>query len=284
VAKNLRPGSFDEWAAMRVVRLYDAALRLLAALGGEPQFPADVVDLEVLLSRVGQDGTGEATTFAVEAPEELPRYSGRRLLWVSPAGEGRVRIRAEDSDLIATVALLSPDGRLRCVSDEEGFGVAESKLTDQARSDRDSVARLHRAVEAEGTGASQAIESERRFRAEHLRGVSAAPWQEPTGLVVTWVAFYEAGVVLTHLIPHIRDKSYDSEDEWSGERLRAMAMPSIAVVDNRGNEYAEVGPPRLELSGHLLRAEREYVPAVPHSATRLIVQSAWGSVDVEVRS
>jgi hypothetical protein len=274
---------FDEWSAMGARRVYEAAIRLLAALGENKEFPRDVSGVQRLLGDTAEGRFGEVMSFAVEPPDGLPRYSGEYLVWVSPGGDGSLRLRAEDFRLSATTGILSPDGTIRDISQQQGFGVPDDQLTAQARADRETVERRRRERgAADGESAVRREEEQRRFRVEYLRGVSAAPWQDPEGLVVVWVAFYETGLVLVHLRPHPGEEAHDPDEEWPGERLHAAAMPAITVVDDVGNQYEEVGAPRLGLTGPLLRAQRSFVPAVPKSARRLLVRSDWGTVDVEV--
>jgi hypothetical protein len=285
VQGKLNDQDFDEWSAMRARRVYEAGIRLLAALGEEEEFPRDVAGVERLVGDTAEGRFREVMSFAVESPGGLPRYSGEYKVWVSPGGDGSIRLRAEDFGLSATTGVLSPDGTFTDISQQHGFGVPDDQLTPQALADRETVERHRRergAAEAESTARTE--EEQRRFRVEYLRGVSAAPWQDPEGLVVVWVAFYETGLVLVHLRPHPGEEAHDPDEEWPGQRLDAAAMPALAVVDDLGNEYEEVGAPRLGLTRPLLRAQRSFAPAVPDDARRLLVRSEWGTVDIEVPS
>jgi hypothetical protein len=277
--------AFDEWSAMRARRVYEAGIRLLAALGEEEEFPRDVAGVERLVGDTAEGRFGEVMSFAVESPDGLPRYSGEYKVWVSPGGDGSIRLRAEDFGLSATTGVLSPDGTFSDISQQRGFGVPDNQLTPQALADRETVERRRRERGAADAESAVRVEKEqRRFRVEYLRGVSAAPWQDPDGLVVVWVAFYETGLVLVHLRPHPSEEAHDPDEEWPGERLHAAAMPAMTVVDDLGNEYEEVGSPRVDLTRPLLRAQRSFTPAVPEDARRLLVRSDWGTVDVEVAS
>lgn len=273
---------FDEWAELRVGRLYEAALRLLGALGTDPAFPPDVEGVERLIGRVAEGEPGEVMEFAAESPDELPRFSGEYRFWVSPTGDGSVRIRAEDFGLDATAAVLSPEGRLHDFSTQEGFGVPEAALTEQAISDRDRIERQIRDQEAEAPEHEQQLQDQqRRFRTEHLLAVRAAPWQEPGGLVVTWVALYDTGLILRHLAPPPPDGEIDPDD-WHADALFAAAQPPIQVSDDLGNEYEEVDTGRVDVNGPLLRASREFGPPVPEDARYLVIRSESGLVEIEL--
>lgn len=258
---------FDEVFAFSFGRLYEDGLRLLGALGQAPAFPADVAGVEQLIGDVASGEIDEVLRIAAEAPGALPRYTGEHLLWVCPLGDGTVRLRGEEYGLGAVAAMLGPDGRLTGFERQQGFGVADGELTAQARADRDLVERRMREAEAASAESRRLIEErEGRFRTTGLRGVTAAPWQDPAGLVVTWVAFYGPGFIVNHLMP----------------RAAGEARPALEIVDDRGTAYEEVGSGRVDLNGPLLRAAREFVPGVPAEAERLIIRSEWGAVDVEV--
>jgi hypothetical protein len=262
---------FDEPSAFGFRRLYEDGLRLLGALGDAPAFPLDLDGVEELIAAVTeaepQVWPEKRVRFVAEPSGELPRYTGEHLLWVSPLGDGTLRLRAEEYWLSATAATLAPDGRLSGFERRQGFGVPEAELTEQARGDRELVQRRAREAE-EGYEAGQRRREREgaRFRIDGLRGVSAAPWQDPAGLVIAWVAFYGPGFIVSHLLPR-------EIGEWH---------PPLRIVDALGNEYDEVGSGRTAINNPLYRAGREFGPGVATGARRLIVHSDWGVVDVEV--
>jgi hypothetical protein len=275
---------YDDWADLRVGRLYEGALRLLAALGEEPAFPGHVEGAERLIDEVAEGKLGEVMDFAIEDPGGLPRFSGEHLFWVRPRSDGRIRLRAETFGWSATSVVVSPDGRLTDFVAEEGFGVPDSQLTEQALADRETVERLRREAEADDVSSKQRREEDqRRFRTQHLCGVSAAPWQDPEGLVITWLAFYETGIILSHLLPRSAEPRSEGEEDRPGEALWLAARPEIQVTDDLGNRYEELGAGHEDVSWPLLRATREFGPAVARGASRVVVRSEWGSVDIEVR-
>jgi hypothetical protein len=243
------------------------ALRLLAALGDAPAFPTDIEGVERLLAAVVPRDPDLPSRFAVESGGALPRYSGQGLVWVCPLGDGSLRLRSEDYALQASAVTLAPDGRFSDFERQRGFGVPEAELTEQAHADRERVERRAREAEEEYVAGQRRRERERgRFRVDGLRGVSAAPWQDPAGLVIAWVAFYEPGFIVSHLLAR----------EIGGWH------PPLRIVDDLGNEYDEVGVGRTAINKPLYRAAREFGPGVAAGARRLIVRSDWGVVDVEV--
>ncbi|MFT3863043.1 MAG: hypothetical protein QM729_02140 [Solirubrobacterales bacterium] len=259
----------DEVFAFGYRRLYEDGLRLLGALGREPAFPADVAGLEALIDDVAEEEPGERIRIAAEPFGELPRYSGEHLLWVSPLGEGAVRLRAEEYGLAAVVATLAPDGSFRGFERQQGFGVVDGELTARARADREQVERRMREDEAAAAESRRRVEEDQgRFRTTGLRGVGAAPWQDPAGLVVAWVAFYEPGFIVSYLRPR------------TGEE--ASRFPALSVEDDLGNAYEMVGLGRSTEHLPLLHADLEFVPGVAADARRLIIRSDSGTVDVEV--
>jgi hypothetical protein len=258
---------FDEVFAFGFGRLYEDGLRLLGALGTEPTFPTDLIGVERLIGRVAAAEPEERIALAAESPGTLPRYTGEHLLWVCPRGDGTLRLRGEEFGLGAVAATLAPDGRFTDFERQQGFGVADGDLTPQARADRDLVERRMREAEAAAAESRRRVEERQgRFRTAGLRGVSAAPWQDPTGPVVAWVAFYEPGFIVSCLVP-----------DALGE-----IMVSLDVVDDLGNSYEDVTGGGGSSPEPFHQIGREFVPAVAAGASRLIVRSDWGSVDVEV--
>ncbi|HEX4731108.1 MAG TPA: hypothetical protein VH299_07550 [Solirubrobacterales bacterium] len=260
---------FDESFSFDFRRLYEDGLRLLGALGKAPAFPNDVAGVERLIGNVAEDEPDERIRIAVEAPGVLPRYSGEHLLWVCPRGDGTLHLRAEEYGLGAVAATLAPDGSLSGFERQQGFGVPDPELTAQARADRDRVEQRMHEDEAAAVESRRRVEEQQgRFRTTGLRGVGAAPWQDPAGLVIAWVAFYESGFIVSHLL------SRGAGDGQEG--------PGLTVVDDLGNAYEEVGIGRTTADLALHRVAREFVPGVAAGASRLIIRSDWGTVDVEV--
>jgi hypothetical protein len=258
----------DEVFGFGYRRLYEDGLRLLGALGTAPAFPTDVAGVEALIAGVVAGEAEERIRIAAEAPDELPRYSGEHLLWVAPLGDGNVRLRAEEYGLAAVAARLAPDGSFSKFERQQGFGVADGDLTPRARADRGQVERRMREDEAAAVESRRHTEEERgRFRTSGLRGVSAAPWQDPAGLVITWVAFYEPGFIVSYLLPA------GSDEHW----------PGLGISDDLGNSYRLVGIEREGVPGLARRrGSLSFAPGVAAESTRLLVRGDSGVVDVEV--
>jgi hypothetical protein len=273
-----------DWSEHSRSHLAEASLRLLAALGTESRFPGDVAGVEELLGRVAEGRPGEAMDFAVESAGDLPRYSDKYMVWVSPAAEGCLRLRHETGDrgLVSEVVTLQPDGRLGEFETIEGFGVPDSELTDQARADREAVERLTRERQAEEIDTSREIdEDQRRFRTEHLLGVVPGPSQDPAGPVVSFLALYDTGVIVYYLVPRPSEEDLETDDPWA-EPLEAAMTPTIELSDDSGTAYEMVDLAYLDPNAPLMRASQRFVPAVPATASRLVVRFASASVEIEL--
>lgn len=258
---------FDENFAFGFGSVYEAGMRLLGALGTEPEFPRDVKGCEGLIEHAVVDPEMEVMRFRIEPPGALPRYSAEWVNWVRPTGDGSLRLRFESSAMEAFAATLDPDGSLRDFAHETGFGVPDSELTAQARADRELVERRVREAEREAEESRRSVDTEqRRFRAEYLRGVAAAPWQDPAARSIAWVAFYDVGFIACVLTPATL-----GEDG-----------PPLEVTDDLGNVYELVGFAQLKRHGALRKDLLEFGPAVTDGARRLIFRGGAGSVDVEV--
>jgi hypothetical protein len=265
VERTPREDPFDEMVAFGFGRVYEAGVRLLGALGDAPEFPRDVDGVEALIERAVIEPM-EVMRFGTELPGALPRFTAEHLVWVCPTGDGSLRVRVEGYAFEAAAATLAADGRLSGFDHERGFGVSDSELTRQARADRHEVERRARDAEAEAAESRRRVDKEqRRFRTEYLRGVTAAPWQDPTGPVIAWVAFYDVGFIVAVLKPRTVD------DE---RRL-------IEVTDDLGNSYDVVGAGQTQRHRALHHDLLEFGPVVADAASRLIFRSDWGSVDVQ---
>jgi hypothetical protein len=135
---------------------------------------------------------------------QLPRYDGKWTTWLSPAGDGALRVRQEHPwDLTSEAVVLHPDGRIGEFESIDGFGVLDSELTDQALADRAAHERHAREVAEQEPEREQQLEEEQtRFRTGNLiRTVAARPGQVPTGPVVAYVALYTTGAMINYLVP-----------------------------------------------------------------------------------
>lgn len=271
--------TFDERSYGRN-HLCEASLRLLAALGSESEFPGDPAGIEDLLGRVATGRPSEPMGFAVEIPGELPRYTGGHLVWLSPAGDGGLRLRYELGRLEAEAVTLQPDGRLGEFESIEGFGVPDAELTERAIADRQTVERLARDDAAREIEIEEELEEEqRRFRTEHLVGARAAPTQEGPGPVLSFVVLYETGVIVYYLVPRPPDDELETDDPWADPLGDAM-LPEIELADGLGTPYEFVASDEQAADAPLLRASQSFVPAVPADVERLTVRIESRSVDV----
>jgi len=272
------------WSELSRSYLAEASLRLLAALGHEPNFPADVAGIEELVDHVAEGRPGEAMTFAVEGAGELPRYSGKYVVWVSPAAEGCLRLRHEDGGrgLMSEAVTLRPDGKLGEFKTIEGFGVPEAELTDQARKDRETLEKLAREQQAEEIEVGHEIdEDQRRFSTTHLLRVVPGPPQDQAGPVVSFLALYDTGVIVYYLAPRPPDEDLETDDPWA-EPLEAAMMPGIELNDGSGTTFEMADLQYLDANAPLLRASQSFVPAVSTAASSLVVRFASASVEIEL--
>lgn len=172
------------------------ALRPLGALGTAAEFPQGRAGIEALIERLAEGRPSEPRHFAHEDGEAAPRYDGEYTTWLSPAGDGALRVRREHFwDLSSVAVVLYPDGRVGTFEDVEGFGVPDSELTEQARADREAYEhRVRKREVSEPKHKEWLEESQARFRTRNLIGTFAAPReQDPSGPVVAYLALYEDG-------------------------------------------------------------------------------------------
>jgi hypothetical protein len=262
--------------------LCEAALRLLAALGAEERFPDDPGDIEELLGRVAEGRPGEPMAFAVEPAGGLPRYSGEYLIWVSPAGEGCLRLRHEEG-LRSEAVTLRPDGQLGEFESIDGFGVPESELTPQAIADLEAVeSRQRESAAAEVDHTREIEEEQQRFRTERLLGAAAAPPQDDDGPIVTYVALYETGLIVNYLVPRPPEEELESDDPWAEPLTEAM-LPRIDLSDPAGTEYKVVDWDQMDPNSPMLRSSQSFVPAVPTGTEQLTIAFEHRSVEISLK-
>lgn len=273
---------FEEWAPDFRDSLCEAALRLLAALGPEPFFPAEPAALEALVGRVGEGRPTEPMRFAIQLPGELPRYDGEFGFWIRPAGDGCLGLRQETGRLRSEAVLLRPDGTLGEFESIEGFGVPEEEWTEQARADVAAIERLEREQEAAEPELDRLREEhEQRFQLSNLRGSRAAPAHDSAGPVVTFVSLYTTGVVVNYLVPRPPDEQLESDDPWAEPEFEA-ALPKIELADDLGTPYELVDFGDFDFNGPLIRASQAFTPRVPEAASRLSVRFESAAVAVEL--
>jgi hypothetical protein len=265
--------------------LLEMALRPLGALGIAAEFPQDRADIEALIARLAEGRPSEPSHFAYEDGRELPRYDGKSTTWLSPAGDGALRVRREHPWKLTSVAVvLRPDGRVGQFEEIDGFGVPDSELTEVALADREAFE--SRVQEQEETAPDQEQwleEQQTRFSTEHLiRAVAAPSGQHPDGPVVAYLSLYETGVQVNYLMPRPPDEILDPEgpdDPFAEPRMEAM-FPKLEIDDGLGTEFKVVDLDYVDSNSSPLRARLSFAPAVPASAPALRV--VFDSVTVEV--
>lgn len=250
-----REDYFDDLSQYSRRHLCEVSLRLLAALGSEPRFPGDLAGVEALVNRVAKGRPGEAMDLAVEPADELPRYTGEYLTWVSPAANGCLRLRHEFGELRSEAVVLRPDGRLGEFEGIDGGKAEEVNYSEQID------------------------EEQRRFRTECLICARAAPPQDGTGPIVTFVVLYETGVIVNYLVPRPSDEDLETDDPFAEPLLEAM-LPRIELSDELGTAYEVVSTQERDADAPLLRASQSFAPAVPRGVARLSVGFETGSVEI----
>lgn len=260
-----------------------AAAGLLGALGDADEFPQDQAGIEALIAGAPRGPDGEELWATYEAPDGPLTYKGRGT-WVGPAGDGRLRVRklADGVDYLASrVWVLGPDGSLTDPELVEGFGVPENELPEAAQAELEERERkreemLARVPEME----RRDEEREDRFRVKHLLGVVAGPpGQDQSGPMVSHVALYDTGAIVYYLMPRPRPEDLNPDDPWA---TRETKPKRIELDDGLGTEFQEwTGGFDTNGSG-LLRGRREFTPAVPAAASRLLVDIDGTSVEIEL--
>lgn len=268
--------------------LLEMALRPLGALGNAAEFPQDRTGIEALIARLAEGRPSEPRHFSYEDGVALPRYDGEYTTWLSPAGDGALRVRLEHPwDLSSVAVVLQPDGRVGEFEEIEGFGVPKSELTDQARKDRE--AHEHRTrdqEESEPEHEQWLEESQTRFRTGNLiRTVSGPPAQDPSGPVVAYVVLYDTGVMVNYLVPRPSEEVLDPEDPddpFAEPHMEAM-FPRMELDDGLGTEFEVVDIDSVDMNSSPLRARVSYAPAIPATATalRIAFESTTAEIDLE---
>jgi len=264
--------------------LLEMALRPLGALGAGAEFPQDEAGIEALIGRLAEGRPSEPKRFAHEDHGQLPRYDGERTTWLSPAGDGALRVRQEHPwDLTSEAVVLRPDGRIGEFESIDGFGVPDSELTDQALADRAAHKRRARKLAEQEQELEQQLEEEQaRFRTGNLiRTVAAPPGQAPTGPAVAYVALYKTGVMINYLVPRPSDEELESDDPFAEPLTEAM-FPSLEIKDGLGTEFKSVDVDCVDENSSPLRARVSFVPAVPTAARSLRISFATTAVEIEL--
>lgn len=268
--------------------LLEMALRPLGALGTAAEFPRNRAGIEALIARLAQGRPSEPRHFAYEDGVALPRYDGEYTTWLSPAGDGALRVRREHPwELTSVAVVLRADGRIGKFEEIDGFGVPDSELTEVARADRKEFELRVQAQEESVPDHEEWLEEHQtRFRTENLaRTVVAPPGQHPGNPVVAYLSLYETGVQVNYLMPQPPDEILnpeDPEDPFAEPHMEAM-FPKMAIDDGLGTEFEVVDLDHVDSNSSPLRARLSFAPAVPASATtlRIVFDSVTVEVDLE---
>jgi hypothetical protein len=266
--------------------LLEMALRPLGALGAATEFPQDQAGIEALIGRLAEGRLSEPKRFAYEGSDELPRYDGEWTTWLSPAGNGALRVRQEHPwELSSEAIVLHPDGWIGEFESIDGFGVPDSELTDQALADRKAHGRREReAAEQEPEHEQWLEEQQTRFRTGNLiRAVAAPPGQDPTGPVVAYVALYETGVMVNYLVSRPSQEELEPDDPFAEPLMEAM-FPSLTIEDGLGTDFKAVDIDHVDANSLPLRARVSFAPAVPTAARNLRISFETTAVEIELGS
>jgi hypothetical protein len=270
--------------------LLEMVLRPLGALGAEAEFPQDQDGIETLIGRLAEGRPSEPRHFAYEDGVALPRYDGEYTTWLSPAGDGALRVRREHPwELTSVAVVLRPDGRVGEFEEIDGFGVPDSELTGVALADREAFER--RATEREERVPDHEEwleEHQTRFRTESLiRTVAAPTGQHPDGPVVAYLSLYKTGVQVNYLVPRPPEEVLnpeDPEDPFAEPRMEAM-FPKLEIDDGLGTAFKVIDIDHVDSNSSPLRARLSFAPAVPADAKalRVVFESVTVQVDLERR-
>lgn len=268
--------------------LLEMALRPLGALGDAAEFPQDQAGIEGLIERLAEGRPSEPQHFAYEDGVALPRYDGEFTTWLSPAGDGALRVRREHPWELSSVAVvLKPDGRVGEFEDIEGFGVPDSELTEQARKDREAHERtISEQQENEPDHEQWLEESQTRFSTGNLiASVAGPPAQDPSGPVVAYLVLYDTGVMVNYLVPRPPQEVLDPEDPddpFAEPHAEAM-FPRMELDDGLGTEFETADFDYVDANSSPLRARVSYTPAIPDTANalRVIFESTSVTIDLQ---
>jgi hypothetical protein len=126
-------------------------------------------------------------------------------------------------------------------------------------------------------------ERRNRFRVDHLLGVVAGPTgQDQTGLVVSHVVLYDTGVIVNYLLPRPHAKHLDPDDPWAVTNVAEER--DLELDDELGTDF-NTSAGSIDPGGEgLLRCRREFTPAVPVEASRLLVKLGKQNVEIKLGS
>jgi hypothetical protein len=261
-----------------------AVAGLLGALGDAEEFPQDQDGIEALIAGAPRGPEGERLQASYEAADATISYLGGHGTWVAPAGDGRIRVRQralEVDGLASRVWILGSDGSLSDPETIDGYGVPEDELPESTRGELEKIERLRREAEARRPEEERRNEEvQNRHRVEHLLGVVAGPaGQDPDSPMVSHVVLYGTGTIVKYLLPRPATKGLDPDDPWAAGEV---PPPPITLDDGLGTEFFDRGG-SVDWNGEgPLRGKREFAPAVPAEAARLVIDLNGTTVAIEL--
>jgi hypothetical protein len=261
-----------------------AGAGLLAALGDKDEFPQDRAGIDALIASIAKGPDGEEVWARYEALDDLPTYIGGHGAWVAPAGKGRLRLRlvAHDVDGLAShVWILGPEGSLSDPDTIEGYGVPDADLPERARAELKELERRRREAVARMPELERRNEErQNRYRVDHLLAVVAGPAdQDQPGPLVSHIVLYDIGLIVNYLLPRPDEKDLDPDDPWA---LDKAVEHTLELDDGLGTEFASSAGSVDPNGEGPLRCRREFTPAVPVAATRLLVKLDEASVEIKL--
>jgi hypothetical protein len=259
------------------------AAGLLGALGDAGEFPQDEAGVKELVAGAGTGPEGEKLAATYEEPDAPFTYLGHSS-WISPAGDGRLRIRQPVLGAVKPTSqmwILGSDGSLSDPETIEGYGIPEDELPESVRAELEEIERLKQEAEARRPEAERRSEELwNRHRVEHLFGVVPGPaGQDPGGPIVTHVVLYDTGLLVYYLLPRPDETDFEPEEPW--ERLE-VEPPPMALDDGLGTEFVDRGG-SIDRNGEgPLRCRREFATAIPPEAAQLGIDIDGTGVTIDL--
>jgi hypothetical protein len=273
--EDIEPG-FKEVAQGSMM---EVALPLVAEIakraGG---FPQDVEALDELVNAVGPRIEQEVEVIDPDNPQAPVEEWTVQLI---PAGQGALRVESHYPGGNALVATIWPDGLVT------GQGVQASLLATPDPED---------ATELEPHAMQTHEAPPPQFEGTNLRRVLLAPDQGEVDLRILTVELYDDGLIVRYVQKWGRDfdqeavlrqehasQGREMSDELLDIELRrqeAHGDPYFVanVEDDVGTDYRMAGGGAH--GAPQVRCESEFTPAVPDDATKLIVYTDVGSVEI----
>ncbi|MGH2974372.1 MAG: hypothetical protein ACRDLL_05820 [Solirubrobacterales bacterium] len=261
-------------------QLRECAMLLVGAMSSDGVFPADLDGITSLIRRaVGnrQDHAG-MPRYIAERSDESACVPDHEIIGISAAGGGALALRAvQKRGSISTSVVLHPTGRLDTFNDLSASDLSQTETVTDVKAHSETEQRnrdlFDNQLEAHPILGGSDIE---RFDATHLRSVQMAPYQDPSGLVITWIALYDVGVLINYLTPRPMRiaKAGRDQDRQPESRVGGSAPPVFEVRDDAHTTYSLVAYCEPDHTLQLVRGYLAFSPGVPRAASHLIVNDA----------